>query len=387
VPHLLDAAMLWGPSGGVRRVLDAKSEWLARLGWRHSVLAPGAVTPGTIDCGGWPLPRSGGYRVVLTPQRAQRAIEARAPDLIEVADPYTLAYAALQAARTLHIPAVAYCHSHLPSLAARLTGGAGRLSAWAERTARAHLLRLYERFDHVLAPSRWVVEELRACGLRSVWQQPLGVDARRFSPLHRDLRWRRMWLRSLGVDPRDRLLLYVGRFAVEKNLGTLAEAVRLLGPGHTLVALGSGPRPPRGERVRVVPPLTDSLQLARLLASGDVFVHAGDGETFGLAALEAMASGVPLVVSGQRGLGEQAHGEGLTLPTRDAPTWAEAIDAQLHSPHRAGIAAGLARAQEHHWPCVLAPWLQRYRQRVEACRHRAVVAPAVGLDALPMTAP
>jgi alpha-1,6-mannosyltransferase len=383
-PHLLDAAMLWGPSGGVRRVLEAKHRWLAPLGWMHSVLAPGQATPDAIDCGGWRLPLSGGYRVVLSPRRAQRTIEHLAPDLIEVADPYTLAYAALDAAHRLRVPAVAYCHAHLPSLAARLCGGSGALSVCAERAARAHLLRLYERFDQVLAPSRWVVDDLRASGLRTVGQQALGVDATQFSPQQRDLRWRRAWLRTLGIDPRDRLLLYVGRFAAEKNLGLLTEAVRLLGPGHVLVALGSGPRPPHGERVHVVPPETEARQLARALASCDVFVHAGDRETFGLAALEAMACGVPLVVSAHCGLGELAQGVGVTLATRDPRVWAEAIDAQLDRPRLDGIAAGLARAQAHHWPRVLAPWLLRYRRL--GSTHRNAVTAAHG-GTLPVAAP
>ena len=59
-PHLLDASMFWGPTGGVRRVLSAKQAGLTRAGWRHTLLAPGARGPGCIDCGGLPLPSSGG---------------------------------------------------------------------------------------------------------------------------------------------------------------------------------------------------------------------------------------------------------------------------------------------------------------------------------------
>ena len=56
-----------------------------------------------------------------------------------------------------------------------------------------------------------------------------------------------------------------------------------------LLACGAGPRPPSGDRVLVHPFVADPMALARILASADAFVHAGDQETFGLSVLEAMA--------------------------------------------------------------------------------------------------
>ena len=133
--------MFWGATGGVRRVLAAKHERMRALGWRHTVIAPGVEGGGMIDCGGLPLPGSGGYRFVLNRARARRQIEFTAPDLIESADPYTLAWAVLKSAGQLQVPAVAFCHSDLPALAALLTGR--RFSAAAERIARRYLVGLY----------------------------------------------------------------------------------------------------------------------------------------------------------------------------------------------------------------------------------------------------
>ena len=96
-PHLLDASMFWGLSGGVRWVLSTRHAALGLKGWRHTVMAPGARGAGHIDCGGLPLPRSGGYRLPLGRNRLARLIEAAQPDIIEVADCYTMAWAALQA--------------------------------------------------------------------------------------------------------------------------------------------------------------------------------------------------------------------------------------------------------------------------------------------------
>src|SRR5678810_567777 len=84
-PHLLDSTMFWSAAGGgVRRYLLTKRTWLAREnGWQHSIVAPGVRGPGFVDCGGWPLPLSGGYRLPLDRKALARLIAARQPDLIE----------------------------------------------------------------------------------------------------------------------------------------------------------------------------------------------------------------------------------------------------------------------------------------------------------------
>ena len=103
--------------------------------------------------------------------------------------------------------------------------------------------------------------------------------------------------------------MYAGRFAPEKNLDQLAAAVARLGAPFVLVAIGDGPRPPSGARVRVLPYHSEPLELARALASADLFVHAGDQETFGLAPLEALACGTPAVVRARGGLKDLIDGD------------------------------------------------------------------------------
>lgn len=363
-PHLLDVSMFWGACGGVRRVLMAKHERLRALGWRHTVIAPGATGPGLIDCGSLPLPRSGGYRLVLGRGRALRQMEFVAPDLIEAADPYTLAWATLAAAEQLRVPAVAFCHSHLPRLAARLAGGpaagATALGRAAERWARRYLVNLYRHFDLVLAPSRGLAQQLHAWGVPRVTVQPLGVDCSVFTPCARDEAWRAEFCRQQGLAPATRLLVYTGRFAPEKNLQLLADAVALLGRHHVLLAVGDGPAPPVGEQVRLLPQETDAHRLARIVASCDAYVHAGDQETFGLGLLEAMACGTPVVVAGTAGLAELAEGVGLLVDRPRAGSWAEAMEASLTDTHAAQRRAALARAQAQDWPRVLQQMTRRY---------------------------
>ena len=363
-PHLLDVSMFWGPSGGVRRVLTTKQMWFTRQGWRHSVMAPGVQGHERIDCGGLPLPASGGYRAVLRRGPAARLIERLRPDIVEAADPYTLAWSVLDASRRLGIPSVAFCHSNLPSLAARWAGGpAGaktRRGSLAARVAQRYLARLYGRFDLVLAPSQGLARQLREWGVPRVVHQGLGVDSSVFSPAAADPAWRWCFEQNLQLAAGTRLLVYSGRFAAEKNLQVLADAVELLGPRYALVAIGSGPLPPRGPRVHLLPPEPDSRRLARLVASCDAYVHAGDQETFGLGVLEAMACGVPVVASSAGGVGELVAGAGQGVDGLRAADFACAIEACVEGPPSVAIGLALRRARAHDWSRIIEQLSQRY---------------------------
>jgi alpha-1,6-mannosyltransferase len=286
--HLVDTTMFWSPAGGgVARYLRDKRRWALRHAqWRHSWVVPGSCTGGDIGIDGVSIPFSGGYRFPLRRGQAARLIAQLEPDLIEAGDPYRLAWSALDAAQRCGVPAATFCHSNLAEFTRRYFGTV------AAAAARAYLRKLLRNFDAVFAASRWMVDEVRGLGLDNVVHQPLGVDLQRFNPSRRDPTWRR----ALGLSPEAIVLLYVGRFAREKNLGVLCEMVDRLGDDYMLVAKGAGPAPPQGARVRVLPYDADPRAVATAMASADIFVHAGTMETFGLAPLESLACGTPVVL-------------------------------------------------------------------------------------------
>jgi alpha-1,6-mannosyltransferase len=293
--HLVDVTMFWsGSGGGVGRYLRNKQAWVAEFApeWRHTLLVPDEPAPGRAAVRAPRLPFSHGYRFPLGRRDAARRLADLKPDVIEAGDPYRLAWAALDAGWRLGAPVAAFTHSNAAELARR-TGG-----ALAGRAARAYLQRLYRQFDAVFAASTWMVGELRELGIDRVIHQPMGVDCVMFHPR----RARSEWKTRLGLSPRDCVLLYAGRFAPEKNLQVLADAVQRLGPHHALVVIGDGPAVPRGSRVIRLPYQSDPVGLATALASADLFVHAGDQETFGLAALESLACGTPVIASASAGL-------------------------------------------------------------------------------------
>ena len=226
------------------------------------------------------------------------------------------------------------------------------------RAARAYARRVYGRFDRVLAPSESMRRHLVDWGIYHAACQPLGVDSETFHPARASPRWRE----RMGFGADSRILVYAGRFAAEKHLDTLAAAVDLLGAPYTLLAIGAGPTPPRGERVRILPFVEDVDALATALASSDAFVHAGDQETFGLSVLEAMACGTPVVARRAEGLAELVDDSvGIPVEADRVDAYAEAIDAVFAGDLAARRSAARARAQANDWERVLPALLAQYR--------------------------
>ncbi|MDP9139423.1 MAG: glycosyltransferase [Pseudomonadota bacterium] len=319
-PHLLDITMFWSPrSGGVARYLRSKRDWLGtKSNWRHTIMAPGPATAETTPIAALPLPFSGGYRFPLRRAATARAIVGQQPDLIEVGDPYRCAWAALDAGQRLGVPVAAFYHSNADALSQHV------LPRMFQGVVRQYLRHLYRNFDTVFAPSHWAADALRGLGLDNVVLQPHGVDCHVFHPRQHAAAWRQ----QLGYAPSDIVLIYTGRFASEKNLDRLTAAVDRLGAPYHLVAIGDGPRPPRGARLRVLSYQPDAAALARALASADIFVHAGDQETFGLAALEALACGTPVIARACGGLTDLLDGRAaIGVESATVSAFAEAISA------------------------------------------------------------
>jgi len=358
--HVSDVTMFYASqSGGIRRYLQEKRRWLeARPLYRHSLVLPRlAVGSGefAVEVPSVPLPFSQGYRLPLARRPAARALAGLKPDIIEAGDPYHLAWAALDAGQTLGVPVVGFYHSDLPRVVRKLCGLHG------ERLAESYVRRLYSQFDLVLAPSQCMADRLCGLGVARVRRQALGVDTRTFCPERRSPAWRLRF----GAKREERLLVFVGRFAPEKNLPDLYDAMDRLGPGYLLILVGGGTPPQRRTDVRVVPYISDAAQLASLIASCDCFVHAGDQETFGLAALEAMACGVPVVAPKAGGLAELVDDEvGAAVPLDTAAGVGDALaDAvtTLFARNLAPVrAAARRRAQRYDWERVLPQIVAHY---------------------------
>jgi alpha-1,6-mannosyltransferase len=294
------------------------------------------------------VPFTGGYRVLWRRRRLARLLAALRPDALEVSDRTTLRWTGAWA-REHGVPAVMVSHESVTALLKltplKLTRlGLGRAVAdWLNRrTARA--------YHRVICTTDWAAAEFGRIGAGNVVRVPLGVDLDTFSP-------RAGQVRSRYVGHGQILLVHCGRLSAEKrpqrSLTTLA-TLRAAGLPVRLVVAGDGPLRSRLVRrgARAGLPVTFAgflpgrADLAALLASADVAIAPGPAETFGLAALEALACGTPVVVSAESALPEVVGEAGASVAGEDL---AAGVLAVLARPERSRRAAARARAEQYDW--------------------------------------
>jgi alpha-1,6-mannosyltransferase len=249
------------------------------------------------------VPGSPHYRLMLRNRAVRAALERYRPDLIECQDAYNLPWAAigyrrkrpetaLVAAYMTDFPTV-YVERPLAKFVTRPVAGA------LARVCYGYCGLLYRRFDAVFALSEnGGAGKLRLLGIPDVEVVPLGVELGEFGPSRRDPRLRA----KLGLADGQPLLVYVGRLDGEKKPDLVVDAFRRLprSLGAKLVLIGEGPLKAEisalgDERIVITGYMKSRAELARWLASADIYVSGMADETFGVSIVEAQASGLPVV--------------------------------------------------------------------------------------------
>jgi glycosyltransferase involved in cell wall biosynthesis len=126
--------------------------------------------------------------------------------------------------------------------------------------------------------------------------------------------------------------------------------------------------------VHHVPSISDRVSLARHYASLDVFVHPNPKEPFGIGPLEAMASGVPVVVPRAGGVLSYATDDNAWLAEPGGRGLADAVTAAAQSPQPQRLHRAAETAAQHHWPAVAHEHFQLLEHVL--CEHRAAQATA-----------
>lgn len=177
------------------------------------------------------------------------------------------------------------------------------------------------------------------------------------------------------ADASDGPLLFFGRMAKEKGVGTLVEALGRLGElAPPTVMIGRGPMidPVRrrlaelglSQRVQLVPWL-DASDLAQRVAGASLVVLPSLEESFGNAMAEAMACGAPLVSTRAGSIPEVVGDAGVLVPPEDPAALADAIarlraDTKLRA--RLGEAGRARAAERYSWPAVADRFVAIYQE-------------------------
>jgi len=255
-------------------------------------------------------------------------------DVVCVSDPRGSALAAWLAARLRRRPLLIQPHTEgaLSGVHPGKTGIAAAVNRLATWPARA----IYARADAVAGVTRAMLVEARSIGMRpsALHYLPNPFDASMFAPASDDAR--RALRSSFGWSPDDIVFLFTGRLSVEKGLKELLAAWRDVARPEWKLAL-AGPAMPGHPwdvsvwiesfvreqglegRVSMLGPC-EPRELANRMAAADVAVQPSHFEAQGLAAVEAMGCGLPIVATDVGGHRESiVNGvNGLLVPPRDA---------------------------------------------------------------------
>ena len=307
-----DLTQSWSDvGGGVRTYLVHKRRHiLEATPHSHLMIVPGARDEViaeeraiTVTVASPRVPGSPHYRLMLRNRAVRSVLERFRPDLIECQDAYNLPWAAigyrkrrpdaaLVAAYMTDFPTV-YVERPLSKFLTRPVAGL------LARICYGYCGLLYRRFDSIFALSEnGGAAKLRSLGIGSIDIVPLGVELGEFGPSQRDERLRE----RLGLADDQPLLVYVGRLDGEKKPDLVVDAFRRLPAalGAKLALIGEGPLKAEiaalgDERIIMPGYMKSRAELARWLASSDIYVSGMADETFGVSIVEAQASGLPVV--------------------------------------------------------------------------------------------
>lgn len=299
--------------GGISTYLREKREYLAaKTHHRHLQIVPGAedriVENGNhiwCEIGADPVRGSPNYRFILRTKKVREILARYQPDVIESLCPWILPWTAIRHRRAFPGTALVagyrtdFPEAHVLRVASDIGGKAfGRFMrfmsiCYGEIT--------YREFDRIYTLGRDNLPALAEMKVDRVDMLNLGVDTTLFRPEARDPGFRA----ELGLSGHGPLLAYAGRIDNEKKADRLIELMRVLPRdlGADLVMLGDGKlREPleaiaRAEKLPVA--FTGFIEhrrdLARAIASSDLYVSAMADETFGISIIEAQSCGLPVI--------------------------------------------------------------------------------------------
>lgn len=378
------------------------------------------------------------YRVMMPWQYMQpdsiirRILLEEMPDIVEITDKYTLsmfgAMVSRDAFRSLGRPMLVHfsCERMDDNIGSFVAGG--RISEWFARQVMGCYN--FPSFDFHIANSPYTAEEFERSVLKKYnprrprwflnlcWRFlrsarvpvrerihicPRGVEKGRFRPDRKSDEIRKKMAEHAGVPEEAVMLLYAGRISPEKNIGLLSEMMEILSrdgeKDYRLLVAGAGPLEEKLRkdaetkmpgRISLLGHL-DKETLAGYYANADIFVHPNPREPFGIAPLEAMASGVPVVVPNAGGLLFYATDENTWLREPTAEQFAAAVKEIVADPElrerkvRAALKTADENTREKSTDNLIATYdrlLEDFRKRKELFTDTEASA---GFDFYPLT--
>ena len=355
-------ANLYGPkSGGLKTAMNSIAQEYMNLGHDVMLIVPGErdlVTKkpfGTVvEIKAPIIPFSGGYRIIFDTNKVKEELKKFAPSFLEISDRTTLLRLA-DWAKTESIDTAFYAHERVDKVVSAFLPFLPFKKPLIDYANQ----KIANKVDHIIATTEYAATEFRRLNLSNNVNSklailPLGVDLKQFTPENFNSELRT----NLGSGVK--IILACTRFSKEKDpefLLDIARACKMNGTQIQLVIAGSGPLAKKlvtnaekeGLPVSFIGFIADKNYLAQLLASADLFLAVGPIETFGLAALEALACGTPVICRDTSAITEIIDSKcGYSLP-RDSSQWAEEIRNHFDLDQLVVSKFARERAEEFSW--------------------------------------
>lgn len=336
-----------GPTtGGMKVVIEQLGEGYIRAGHERIFVLPGEADRITETEWGIAVqvrsPKiSANYRMIATPWRALDVLDQFGPTSIEVSDKWTLSPASHWATRR-GVGSVLFSHERLMEMLTQWL----RRSFGVEAAVRGLNRRLARAFDVVVVTSQYAADEFKNTGA-ALELVPLGVDLEVFNPS-----------RGTPVDDGVIKLVYCGRLSREKMPHLAVETtVELHRRGHKvrLDVYGAGPDEARLREAAEEAPVffhgfvDTRVAVAECYARADVSMSTSPTETFGLAVLEALACGTPVITSTRGGGRELVDETSGSWAPPDPERLADALEALVPRLGPDLRSAARRRAERYTW--------------------------------------
>ena len=338
---LCDLTQSYAPSGGggISTYLREKRDYVLTHTPHHLLqIVPGPEDKVTVngrhifaEVGAPRVHGSPNYRFILRTGVVRDILSRYRPDVIESLCPWVLPWTAINHRRKFpETTLVAGYRTDFPNAHVYRVGrdkfgeSIGRGLQWL---SYGYAEVTYREFDWVYTLSEDAREALARRKIMRTEVLPLGVDIDMFSPAKRDPAFRR----ELGFDFRGPLLVYAGRVDNEKRADRLIAMFKKLPRDldAAMVMIGDGKlmdrlkAEARGLPVAFPGFEKNRAELARALASSDIYVSAMADETFGISVLEAQAAALPVVGVASGAMPDRVPARlGLLGPVDDTDTMA-----------------------------------------------------------------
>lgn len=357
---------------GANQALNRLVGYLLRQGVKVRVYSPTVDNPAFEPTGDLvsvpaiPIPGRSEYRLpIALPARIRKDLAAFNPNVVHVSSPDIVGHRAVSWARRHKVAAVASVHTRFDTYLAYY-----HLQA-LEPLARGIMRRFYHRCEVVLAPAESTAEILRAQRMnRDITMWARGIDREQFNPGRRDMAWRR----SIGIADDEMAIMFLGRVVMEKGLDVFAEAVQAFatfGLKHKVLVVGEGPaRPWFAEQLpgAIFTGEITGTELARAVASADVFLNPSITEAFGNVTLESMACALPVIAAESTGATNLVRNgvTGMLVDGTDVDEFAEALAEYARDPdlRRRHGQAGLEIAKTMDWDRINSAVIRAYRHAI-----------------------